>query len=60
MTSLDTFYLTFNAAKNHISVPAFANHLLRAFGQNATHLPELVVLYVAPVAIPLLWPNTDT
>ncbi|KAK8103733.1 Endonuclease/exonuclease/phosphatase [Apiospora kogelbergensis] len=50
MTSLDTFYLTFNAAKNHISVPAFANHLLRAFGQNATHLPELVVLRWLPIS----------
>ncbi|KAK7999780.1 hypothetical protein PG990_012380 [Apiospora arundinis] len=50
MASLDTFYLTFNAAKNFISVPAFANHLLQAFGQNATHLPELVVFSLQEMA----------
>ncbi|KAK7962149.1 uncharacterized protein PG986_002974 [Apiospora aurea] len=50
MASLDTFYLTFNAAKHFISVSAFANHLFRAFGQNATHLPELVVFSLQEMA----------
>ncbi|KAK8122562.1 endonuclease/Exonuclease/phosphatase [Apiospora sp. TS-2023a] len=50
MASLDTFYLTFNAAKHFISVSAFANHLSRAFSQNATHLPELVVFSLQEMA----------
>lgn len=50
MATLDLFYLTFNAAKHHISVPAFANHLSRAFGQNDTALPELVVFSLQEMA----------
>lgn len=49
-SSLDLFYLTFNAAKHHISVPAFANHLSHAFGQNATALPELVAFSLQEMA----------
>jgi hypothetical protein len=42
--TLDLFVLTFNCAKNLINVPVFASHLHDAFGQNATALPDLVVL----------------
>ncbi|KAI1079603.1 DNase I-like protein [Whalleya microplaca] len=41
---LDVFVLTFNAAKNQINIPVFARHLYNAFGQNASSLPELVVI----------------
>ncbi|ORY67290.1 Endonuclease/exonuclease/phosphatase [Pseudomassariella vexata] len=47
---LDLFYLTFNAGKNLISVPVFANHLHNAFGQNATTLPELVLISLQEMA----------
>ena len=40
----DIFILTFNAAKNLINVPVFASHLYNAFSNNATGLPELVVV----------------
>lgn len=50
MATLDLFYLTFNAAKNEISVPAFADHLSRAFGQNDTALPELVAFSLQEMA----------
>jgi hypothetical protein len=43
-STLDLFVLTFNCAKNLINVAVFANHLQTAFKQNATGLPELVVL----------------
>lgn len=43
-STLDLFILTFNCAKNLINVPAFASHLHGALSQNATGLPELVVL----------------
>lgn len=43
-STLDLLILTFNCAKNLINVPVFANHLQSAFGQNATTLPEVVVL----------------
>jgi hypothetical protein len=42
--SLDVFILTFNAAKQQVDAPTFARHLRNAFTQNATTLPELVVL----------------
>ncbi|XXH05853.1 serine/threonine protein kinase [Hypoxylon texense] len=42
--TLDVFILTFNAAKHHINIPVFARHLYNAFGQNASRLPELVVI----------------
>ncbi|KAI0379162.1 DNase I-like protein [Hypomontagnella monticulosa] len=51
--TLDVFILTFNAAKRQISIPAFARHLYHAFGQNASDLPELVVVSLqemAPIA----------
>ncbi|KAI2637593.1 DNase I-like protein [Hypomontagnella submonticulosa] len=51
--TLDVFILTFNAAKRQISIPAFARHLYNAFGQNASDLPELVVISLqemAPIA----------
>lgn len=41
---LDVLVLTFNCAKNLISPAIFASHLQSAFGQNATGLPDLVVL----------------
>ncbi len=42
--TVDLFILTFNAAKHLINVPVFANHLSNAFSNNATNLPELVVM----------------
>ena len=36
--------LTFNCAKNLINVAVFASHLRTALQQNATGLPDLVVL----------------
>ena len=43
-STLDLVILTFNCAKNLIDVPVFAAHLQQALGQNATTLPDLVVL----------------
>lgn len=43
-STLDLFMLTFNCAKNLINVAVFASHLHAAFKQNATGLPDLVVL----------------
>lgn len=42
--TLDLFLLTFNCAKNFINVAVFASHLQSAFKQNATALPDVVVL----------------
>lgn len=44
--TLDLLFLTFNCAKTLIDTAVFSNHLGNAFGQNATELPDLVVLYV--------------
>jgi len=43
-STLDLFILTFNCAKNLINVPLFTAHLQQALAQNATGLPDLVVL----------------
>lgn len=43
-STLDLLMLTFNCAKNLINVAVFANHLQTALSQNATGLPDLVVL----------------
>lgn len=43
-STLDLFILTFNCAKNLINLPVFAAHLHGALSQNATGLPDLVVL----------------
>ena len=43
-STLDLFILTFNCAKNLINVPVFATHLQQALVQNATGLPDLVVM----------------
>jgi len=43
-STLDLFILTFNCAKNFINPPVFAAHLHGALSQNATGLPDLVVL----------------
>ncbi|KAI1411419.1 DNase I-like protein [Hypoxylon sp. FL1857] len=48
--TLDVFILTFNAAKREIDIPVFARHLYNAFGQNATTLPELVVISLQEMA----------
>ncbi|RYP26810.1 hypothetical protein DL768_011528 [Monosporascus sp. mg162] len=50
LPTVDIFILTFNAAKNSINVPGFANHLYNAFHNNATTLPELVVLSLQEMA----------
>jgi hypothetical protein len=42
--SIDLLYLTFNCAKNLLDIPVFGSHLQTAFRQNATGLPEVVVL----------------
>lgn len=43
-STLDLLVLTFNCAQSLVNVGAFANHLQTALGQNATTLPDLVVL----------------
>lgn len=43
-STLDLLYLTFNCAKSFINVAVFSDHLQAAFAQNATELPDLVVL----------------
>jgi hypothetical protein len=43
-STLDLLMLTFNCAKNLINVSIFAHHLQAALSQNATGLPDLVVL----------------
>ncbi|KAI1374899.1 DNase I-like protein [Hypoxylon crocopeplum] len=48
--TLDVFILTFNAAKRQINVPVFSRHLYNAFGQNASTLPELVVISLQEMA----------
>ncbi|OAA72133.1 inositol 5-phosphatase [Cordyceps fumosorosea ARSEF 2679] len=49
-STVDLLFLTFNCAKALINTPVFANHLEVAFGQNATELPDLVVLSLQEVA----------
>ncbi|KAI1744448.1 Endonuclease/exonuclease/phosphatase [Xylaria scruposa] len=49
-TSLDVFILTFNAAKEQINPHVFASHLRNAFAQNATGLPELIVICLQEMA----------
>ncbi|KAI1392259.1 DNase I-like protein [Hypoxylon trugodes] len=48
--TLDVFILTFNAAKRQINIPVFARHIYNAFGQNASTLPELVVISLQEMA----------
>lgn len=43
-STLDLFILTFNCAKNLIDTSVFASHLQGALSQNATGLPDVVVL----------------
>lgn len=43
-STLDLFILTFNCAKNLIDTSVFASHLHGALSQNATGLPDVVVL----------------
>lgn len=43
-STLDLLVLTFNCAKSLVNPGVFATHLQSAFGQNATGLPDLVVL----------------
>ncbi|KAF5969295.1 phosphatidylinositol phosphate phosphatase [Fusarium coicis] len=49
-SSIDLLYLTFNCAKNLLDIPVFGSHLQTAFRQNATGLPEVVVLSLQEVA----------
>ncbi|KAG5664468.1 hypothetical protein KAF25_008202 [Fusarium avenaceum] len=42
--SVDLLYLTFNCGKSILDVPVFSAHLKTAFRQNATDLPQVVVL----------------
>ncbi|KAM3426868.1 hypothetical protein MY4824_009776 [Beauveria thailandica] len=49
-SKVDLLFLTFNCAKALINTAVFANHLEAAFGQNATDLPDLVVLSLQEVA----------
>ncbi|ROT35376.1 DNase I-like protein [Sodiomyces alkalinus F11] len=49
-STLDLFILTFNCAKNFINAGVFASHLQTAFQQNATTLPEVVVISLQEVA----------
>ncbi|KAK7752503.1 hypothetical protein SLS62_005471 [Diatrype stigma] len=50
LPTIDTFVLTFNAGKAPINTPVIANHLYNAFGNNATSLPELVVISLQEMA----------
>ncbi len=43
-STLDLLILSFNCAKNLVDVPVFSAHLEQALTQNATGLPDLVVL----------------
>ncbi|KAF4331740.1 phosphatidylinositol phosphate phosphatase [Fusarium beomiforme] len=47
---VDLLYLTFNCAKNLLDIPVFSTHLQTAFRQNATGLPEVVVLSLQEIA----------
>ncbi|KPM39185.1 hypothetical protein AK830_g7392 [Neonectria ditissima] len=49
-SALDLMVLTFNCGKNLIDVPVFAHHLQTALAQNASGLPDLVVLSLQEVA----------
>ncbi|POR35360.1 Polyphosphatidylinositol phosphatase INP52 [Tolypocladium paradoxum] len=49
-STLDLLVLTFNCAKSLIHPGVFATHLRSAFGQNATGLPDLVVLSLQEIA----------
>ncbi|KAF4970433.1 hypothetical protein FZEAL_10034 [Fusarium zealandicum] len=48
--TLDLLYLTFNCEKTFLNVPVFASHLQTALRQNATGLPDIVVLSLQEVA----------
>ncbi|CAF3598628.1 hypothetical protein SNK03_005044 [Fusarium graminearum] len=48
--SVDLLYLTFNCAKSLLDIPVFSAHLQTAFHQNATDLPQVVVLSLQEVA----------
>jgi hypothetical protein len=43
-STLDLLVITFNCAKALINPPIFAGHLQASFSQNASSLPDLVVL----------------
>jgi hypothetical protein len=43
-STLDLFILTFNCAKSLIDASVFAAHLHGALSQNATGLPDVIVL----------------
>ena len=43
-STLDLFMLTFNCAKSLVNAAVFSSHLHAALVQNATGLPDLVVL----------------
>lgn len=47
-SAIDLLFLTFNCAKSIIDTSVFGHHLQDVLGQNATALPELVVLLVFP------------
>ncbi|XWX02167.1 hypothetical protein V2A60_010200 [Cordyceps javanica] len=49
-STVDLLFLTFNCAKALINTSVLANHLEAAFGQNATDLPDIVVLSLQEVA----------
>ncbi|KAG5979087.1 hypothetical protein E4U55_005569 [Claviceps digitariae] len=49
-STVDLLVLTFNCAKSFIHVGVFANHVQRAFADNATGLPDVVVLSLQEVA----------
>ncbi|KAH6894163.1 Endonuclease/exonuclease/phosphatase [Thelonectria olida] len=48
--SLDLLVLTFNCAKTLINTPIFAHHVQTALSQNASGLPDLVVLSLQELA----------
>ena len=43
-STMDVMYLTFNCEKTLVDVPVFADHLLGAFSDGASSLPEILVL----------------
>ncbi|KAG5927481.1 hypothetical protein E4U42_002190 [Claviceps africana] len=49
-STVDLLVLTFNCAKAFVHVGVFANHMQSAFAENATGLPDVVVLSLQEVA----------
>ncbi|KAG6041538.1 hypothetical protein E4U41_003698 [Claviceps citrina] len=49
-STIDLLVVTFNCAKSFVHVGVFANHMHTAFANNATGLPDIVVLSLQEIA----------